>query len=187
MVFGKRRRPSLLRGYPLTLWPWPRSTTSVAFPALDRPPPSQARLGAIGMSMRAASYERRPSPPLGSEEKIRLQRHLRLIPRKEHCFIIPKVRRRAMCGTRWIGISGRLRITRRKLWRQVVGKTQRPNLLRRNPSTLRLCPPNTTCLDLHPPPGPRTSLRWPVRESRDRLLGVDRQQMSLGLNTVRSR
>jgi hypothetical protein len=109
MVFGKRRRPNLLRTYRSTLCLWPRGMKCVAFPALDRPPPAQ---GAIAMSMRAAPYERARSRPLGSAERIHLQRHLRLMHRKEHRFTISKARRHAMRRERWIGISGRPRITR---------------------------------------------------------------------------
>ena len=186
MVFGKRRRPNLQRIYRSTLCLWPRGVKCVAFPALDRPPPAQ---GAIGMSMRAAPYERARSRALGSAERIHLLRHLRLMHREEHRLTIPKAGRHAMRRARWIGIKrtptshGDRKSTRR----QVVGKTQRPNLLRGNPSTLWLWPRGTTCLVLRRASGPRTSLRWPVTESRDRLLRVDRRRMSLGLNTVRSR
>ena len=78
----------------------------------------------------------RAAPSELSAERIRLQGYLRLRDRKEDRFTIPKARRQAMHRARWIGISGRQRVTRYKVWRMVFGKRRRPNLLRTYHSTL---------------------------------------------------
>ena len=90
------------------------------FPALDRPP-THACLGAMGMSPRAAAYDRRRSRTRESAERIRQQCYPRLKDRKQRRFISQKARRQAMRRPRWIGISRRQLVTRYKVWGMVFG------------------------------------------------------------------